>query len=50
MGRKLYRVPLDFDWPLHQIWKGYINPYKSVECELCEGSGFNPETKKLDDE
>jgi hypothetical protein len=20
------RVPLDFDWPLNKVWKGYINP------------------------
>ena len=24
MGRELKRVPLDFDWPLEKIWKGYL--------------------------
>lgn len=27
MGRQLKRVPLDFEWPLTQLWKGYINPF-----------------------
>lgn len=35
MGRLLKRVPLDFDWPLNSIWKGYINPFNSVNCPYC---------------
>jgi hypothetical protein len=35
MGRELKRVPLDFKWPIDQIWKGYINPYRSQECKPC---------------
>lgn len=27
MGREIRRVPLDFDWPLQKIWKGFINPH-----------------------
>ena len=27
MGRTVKRVPLDFDWPHHKVWKGYINPH-----------------------
>jgi hypothetical protein len=50
MGRKLMRVPLDFNWPTDMVWKGYINPYKSQECKACDGSGHNPETKKLSDD
>ncbi len=50
MSRQLKRVPLDFDWPLHIIWKGYINPYSSTKCKVCDGSGFNKETKKLSDD
>lgn len=49
MGRKLYRVPLDFEWPLKQIWKGYINPFKSQDCKACDQTGYNPETKKIAD-
>lgn len=26
MGRELKRVPLDFDWPLNERWKGYVSP------------------------
>ncbi len=35
MGRLLKRVPLDFDWPMKSIWKGYINPYNSIRCPYC---------------
>lgn len=31
MGREMKRVPLDFDYPINQIWKGYWNPYDSME-------------------
>jgi hypothetical protein len=27
MGRELKRVPLDFDWPLNKVWRGYVNPF-----------------------
>lgn len=50
MGRELKRVPMDFDWPKNQIWKGYVNPYRSMECKQCDSSGLNPETKKLSDD
>lgn len=26
MGRELKRVPLDFDWPLGKVWRGYVRP------------------------
>jgi hypothetical protein len=47
MGRTLKRVPLEFEWPLHQIWRGYVNPYRAHDCKACEGQGFNPETFKI---
>jgi hypothetical protein len=50
MGRILKRVPLDFKWSTNQVWKGYINPYQSQECEVCDRTGLNPETKKIHDE
>jgi hypothetical protein len=50
MGRKLMRVPMDFNWPLNMIWKGYLNPYCGVKCKSCDGTGYNPETKKIDEE
>lgn len=49
MGRELKRVPLDFDWPLGMIWKGFLNPYASQDCTACGKSGYNPETKKIYD-
>ena len=52
MGREVKRVPLDFDWPLRQVWKGYLNPYYKHfrKCPFCDGSGYNPETKQLSDD
>lgn len=50
MGRELKRVPIDFEWPIDQLWKGFINPYRSMECKTCDGGGLNPETKKISDE
>ena len=26
MGREIKRVPMDFDWPLHKEWEGYLYP------------------------
>jgi hypothetical protein len=50
MGRNLKRVPLDFKWPMKQIWKGYINPYHGEPCLTCDGSGGSPEAMKFHDE
>lgn len=50
MGREIKRVALDFNWPLHAIWKGYINPYHAHECKACKGSGMNAATKQLSDD
>lgn len=50
MGRVLKRVPLDFQWPIGQLWKGYVCPYSSSECKSCESTGLNPETKKISDD
>jgi len=38
MSRTLKRVPLSFDWPLGQLWGGYVNPYYAlaVECSDCD--------------
>ncbi len=50
MGRELKRVAIDFKYPIGQIWKGYINPFRSMECKSCDGSGLNEKTKKLSDD
>ena len=49
MGREIKRVPLDFAWPLHVQWKGYMDPYTSQRCPACDGTGYNPETKHIAD-
>lgn len=50
MGREIKRVPLDFDWPLHETWHGFINPFYEyqVDCEHCNSSGYTPEAYRLD--
>lgn len=44
MGRQIKRVPLDFDWPLNEIWEGYENPYYKDrhDCPACDGTGYSP--------
>mgnify|MGYP001596464995 CR=1 FL=1 len=49
MGRLLKRVPVNFDYPKGQIWKGYVNPYRGLDCHTCEGTGFSKEYKELQD-
>lgn len=52
MGRQLRRVSLDFDWPLHEVWLGLINPYSkfSIRCKKCDGCGYSQEAKRLKDQ
>jgi hypothetical protein len=51
MGREIKRVPTDFDWPLNEVWAGYLNPYHvATECPDCEGSGYSPDAKRLKDQ
>jgi hypothetical protein len=50
MGRELRRVPLDFNWPIGQIWKGYWSPFQGMKCKTCDGSGYSPEAKKYQDD
>jgi len=50
MGRELKRIAKDFNWPLGKVWYGYLSPYTHFKCLVCDGSGLNPETKKLGDD
>jgi len=44
------RVPLDFEWPLGEVWHGYVNPWPGpILCPECLGTGFNSGTKRLYD-
>ncbi len=38
MGREVKRVALDFEWPLNEVWEGFIDPYWR-QCAECKGSG-----------
>lgn len=60
MSRELKRVPISFEAPLKQVWKGYVNPYyvkcpdcttdlnpfTGETCPTCNGSGIHPDFKK----
>lgn len=35
MGREVRRVPLDFEWPIGEVWKGFINPHYR-RCPYCK--------------
>lgn len=41
MGREARRVPLDFDWPIGEVWEGYLLPdrLRETECSDCGGRG-----------
>jgi hypothetical protein len=50
MGRKIRRVPLDFNWPLNQVWEGFLMPdrFGGEDCPNCE-SGWSPHAQNLYD-
>ena len=37
MGREVRRVSLDFNWPLGEVWEGFLNPFYQ-KCPVCTGS------------
>jgi len=46
--RIVKRVSPDFQWPIGEVWHGYINPWPGpVPCPSCLTCGLNPATKKL---
>lgn len=48
MSREIKRVPLDFDWPLHKVWQGYLMPesLSGDDCPECE-NGYAPRAEYL---
>lgn len=42
MGRRLYRVPLDFSHPLNTIWPGYLRHCDDPECDDVECPDCEP--------
>lgn len=49
MGRICKRVPLDFSWPLNELWIGYVNPYQGVKCPYCE-NGYTEKAVEIKNE
>lgn len=57
MGREIRRVPVDFDWPINEVWEGFQTPeqYREDPCPTCYaldyhgkrtfGSGSTPAAK-----
>lgn len=39
MGREIKRVPLDFDWPMNEVWRGFQTPNEldGEPCPHCHG-------------
>lgn len=54
MGREVRRVPLNFDWPLDEVWQGFLMPERldSLPCPSCDhgegSSGWTAEATALD--
>lgn len=54
MGREIKRVPLDFDWPLNEVWAGYLMPeaYAGKQCPDCGiravGATMQPPVVRID--
>lgn len=48
MGRKIKRVPLDFDWPLNKVWQGFLMPdsLSGNDCPDCKG-GYSDRAEYL---
>lgn len=51
MSRTVKRVPLDFDWPLNEVWEGYIRPVDPTikPCPDCK-SGYSPQAERWHDQ
>lgn len=55
MGREIKHVPLDFDWPLSKVWKGFLRPdsLHGIPCPDCRTpdnaypDGHSPEYRHL---
>jgi hypothetical protein len=47
MGRELKRVPLNFQWEIGKLWKGFVNPHEYHQCDKCDGGGYSREYERL---
>ncbi|MDE2022494.1 MAG: hypothetical protein KGI71_06300 [Patescibacteria group bacterium] len=53
MGRTIRRVPLNFEWPLNKVWKGFLNPHYKGHCESCrqcDGTGMSIRARYYQDQ
>lgn len=49
MGREVRRVAVDFRWPIHRIWEGFITPPElTFTCPHCEGTCTTPQGRALE--
>jgi hypothetical protein len=37
-------VPVDFDWPLNEVWSGFLMPdsLRMADCPDCDATGYSP--------
>lgn len=49
MGREIKRVPVGFDWPIDEVWSGYLMPdtLDGERCSACDGDGGSPLGRRL---
>lgn len=53
MGRDIKRVPLDFDWPLNQVWEGYVysdaerERFTEIPCTCSDRMGYASKAYRL---
>lgn len=51
MSREVKRVALNFNWPLREVWEGYLMPDRldGDRCADCEGTGYSLRARELYD-
>lgn len=51
VGRELKRVPLDFEWPIDRVWRGFLMPEELNvrRCQDCDGFGYSDVARNLHD-
>lgn len=49
--RTVKRVLLYWQWPLHEVWQGYVNPFQGeIPCQACGRTGLTPVARQLDED
>lgn len=49
MSREIRRVPAGFDWPLREVWPGFLRPWwlREEKCSACDGDSYSPEGREV---